>query len=139
MSVRFISSLFWQILPWKRKLFPVGAVCILTAVFLWSAYEIDGRADGFTDEELCRMAEDYYIQTSGKKDGPGYVEIDSEAADGQVLIWLYDVVEDGAEGAHGVTRAWYQIDRKTGRGVDAVTLEEVDLTAAAGSAGSTLR
>ena len=48
MSVRFISSLFWQILPRKRKLFPVSAVCILTVVFLWSAYEIDGRADGFT-------------------------------------------------------------------------------------------
>ena len=74
---------------------------------------------GFSDEELCKMALDHYEKESGYR--PGKSEVDSVNGD-LVTIHLYDDMED-----HTATSAWYEINRNTGKGTDAVTGDPVDL------------
>ncbi len=75
---------------------------------------------GYTDQELCDMAANYYFWTTGYK--PPISEVDSVNGD-IVTIHLYEV-KDG----HTATSAWYEIDRNTGKGKNAVLGDEVDLT-----------
>lgn len=74
----------------------------------------------FTDEELCDMAANYYHWTTGYR--PPISEVDSVNGD-IVTIHLYEV-KDG----HTATSAWYEIDRTTGKGKNALLEEPVDLT-----------
>lgn len=74
----------------------------------------------YTDQELCDMAANYYFWTTGYK--PPISEVDSVNGD-IVTIHLYEV-KDG----HTATSAWYEIDRTTGKGKNALLGDEVDLT-----------
>lgn len=74
----------------------------------------------YSDSELCRMALDHYEKESGYR--PGICEVDSTNGD-LVTLHLYDDMGD-----HTATSAWYEIDRKTGRGTDTITGDAVDLT-----------
>lgn len=77
------------------------------------------KKGGYSDEDLCRMALDYYERRSGYR--PGISEVDSVNGD-LVTIHLYDDMGD-----HTATSAWYEINRNTGKGSDAVTGDPVDL------------
>ncbi len=74
----------------------------------------------YSDSELCKMALDHYEKESGYR--PGIGEVDSTNGD-MVTIHLYD-----DEGDHTATAAWYEIDRKTGKGTDTINGTPVDLT-----------
>ena len=87
------------------------------------------EVEGFTDDELRKMTNDY-IES---KEGVPAPEIDIfPSGDGTVSIHVYEEVEEeddnGEKVSHIATWAWYTIDRKTGKGNDDVTGEEVDLT-----------
>ncbi len=73
----------------------------------------------FSDEELCKMALDHYERQTGSR--PGNCDVDSVNGD-LVTLHLYDDMED-----HTATAAWYEIDRKTGKGTDTVNGDKVDL------------
>ncbi|MDD6291150.1 MAG: M56 family metallopeptidase [Lachnospiraceae bacterium] len=85
--------------------------------------EQEQKASGkYTDEELKLLAGFYYRIHSGSDYQPSVIDIDSESGD-SVLLHLYDNVED-----HSTTLARYEIDRKTGKGQETVTFQDVDLT-----------
>ena len=74
---------------------------------------------GYTDEELCVMAQFYY----GSRHNYIPDRIETEGAEnGIVTIHLYNELPD-----HTATLAWYYIDRETGKGTDLLE-EPVDLT-----------
>lgn len=91
----------------------------------------DSGADGYSNEQLQEMAENYFRSEHGY--APAHVEIDSENGK-KVLIWLYDKDEfmngknEIVGSAH--TGDWYTVDRMTGKGEN-VLQEEIDLTQAA--------
>lgn len=74
----------------------------------------------YTDDELMKMAMDYYQRHNNYK--PGFCAIDGATSDGKVTIQLYDLVDD-----HNSTCAWYEIDRKTATGKDTILDTDVDL------------
>ena len=76
----------------------------------------------YTDDELKLLAGFYYRIHSGNDYQPSVIDVDSENGD-SVLLHLYDNMED-----HSTTLAWYEIDRKTGKGQETVTFQDVDLT-----------
>ena len=76
----------------------------------------------YTDDELKLLAGFYYRIHSGTDYQPSVIDVDSENGD-SVLLHLYDNMED-----HSTTLAWYEIDRKTGKGQETVTFQDVDLT-----------
>lgn len=75
----------------------------------------------YTDEELEKMASDFYYQENHAR--PPIVQVDSES-EGVVTIHLYEINEK--EG-HTATWGWYYIDRATGKGKDFFD-KNVDLT-----------
>lgn len=89
---------------------------------------VDSKADGYSNEQLLEMAENYFRSEHGF--APAHVEIDSENRN-EVIIWLYDKDEfmngenEIAGSAH--TGDWYTVDRMTGKGEN-VLFEEIDLT-----------
>jgi len=80
------------------------------------------KTAGFTYEELCRMATDYYVAKSNAGQAPAFVEVDSVLEDGMILIHLYDMAE-----GRRVTRDWYTVDRITAKGYNVLS-EDIDLT-----------
>ncbi|MBO6148326.1 MAG: hypothetical protein J6O55_03215 [Lachnospiraceae bacterium] len=74
---------------------------------------------GYSNEELCKMALDYYEKKNNYR--PGIAQVDSENGD-LVTLHLFDDMGD-----HTATSAWYEIDRRTGRGQDTILGDEVDL------------
>lgn len=74
----------------------------------------------FTDDELIKMALDYYEKQNNYR--PGVAAIDHVSSDGLVTIHLYDDMGD-----HTATSAWYEVDRKTAVGKDTMLNTEVDL------------
>lgn len=87
----------------------------------------DSFSEGYTDEELCRMAYAYCIVHSEREDVPVHVEVDHVLEDGKVLIHLYDVVYDGDGIGWTSSWDWYTVDRITGKGLNFYD-EEIDLT-----------
>ena len=81
-------------------------------------YEVN---NGYSDEELCDMARNYYAEKHGKI--PPQVEVDHIDEDGTVVIHLYEVVDYPDEEPHTATWDWYYIDRKTGEGKDFINNE----------------
>lgn len=77
--------------------------------------------DFYSNEELCRMALDYYTAQTGYT--PSSAGSRSNA-DGTVTIQLYDNLED-----HNSTSAWYTVDRFTAEGTDDITGEPVSFIA----------
>ena len=77
-------------------------------------------ADGYTNDELCRLAKKYYKKHY--KETPPIVEVDSEDGD-NVTLHLYEQMSD-----HTATLAWYTVSRKTAKGTDGITCEDIDLT-----------
>ncbi len=75
---------------------------------------------GYSDQELCNMALDYYEFHNAYR--PGKAEIDGQDGN-KVTIHLYDDMGD-----HTATAAWYEIDRTTGKGTDTIFGNTVDLT-----------
>ncbi|MCR5788835.1 MAG: YARHG domain-containing protein [Lachnospiraceae bacterium] len=75
---------------------------------------------GYTDAQLCKMAQDYYEKHNHYR--PPIAEIDSTDGD-NVTIHLYEDMGD-----HTATSAWYVINRKTGKGHDDIFGDEIDLT-----------
>ncbi len=88
-------------------------------------------AQGYSDAQLTKMALDYYTSHNNiVKSDKMHVVIDHEAKDGDqqlVTIWIYGDTGD-EEGARGATHAWYTVDRKTAKGYEETTFEDVDLT-----------
>ncbi len=74
---------------------------------------------GYTDDELCEMALDYYEKHENYR--PGIAEIDSIDGD-YVSIHLYDNMD-----THTATAAWYRINRYTAKGTDTIFGNEIDL------------
>ena len=78
------------------------------------------KGSGYTNAELCRMAQDYYERHYNYR--PPVAEIDSTEGD-NVYIHLYKNT-----GNHTETSAWYVINRKTGKGYDDLFGDSIDLT-----------
>ena len=83
------------------------------------------KQNGYSNEELCNMARDYYYRTSGGY-SPKYAEVDRENGN-LVVIHLYNVVNDGPRSGHTATAAFYEVDRYTAKGQNITTYKEVDL------------
>ena len=84
--------------------------------------DIDADANvryGYTNNELCQMALNYYSRHYGYR--PGIAEVDSVNGN-MVTLHLYDDM-----GTHTATSAWYEIDRTTGKGTDEIMGGKVDL------------
>lgn len=79
---------------------------------------------GYTDEELCKLAVDYYYKNNNQK--APIVEIDDVRGD-LVTIHLYEIVDDGGGEGHTATYNWYYVSRKTGKGEDLFS-NKIDLT-----------
>ncbi|MCR4589654.1 MAG: hypothetical protein K5668_02395 [Lachnospiraceae bacterium] len=76
---------------------------------------------GYTTDELCKMAQDYYEKHNNFR--PPVAE-GEEQDDGMILIHLYEQLP-----THTATSAWYMIDPKTGKGYDYLFEDaKVDLT-----------
>ena len=94
-------------------------------VNLISKYEKNAPApdasasSGYTNNELCQMALNYYSRHYGYR--PGIAEVDSVNGN-MVTLHLYDDM-----GTHTATSAWYEIDRTTGKGTDEIMGGKVDL------------
>ncbi|MCR5222329.1 MAG: YARHG domain-containing protein [Lachnospiraceae bacterium] len=94
-------------------------------VNLISKYEKNAPAgeapasNGYSNNELCQMALNYYSKHYGYR--PGIAEVDSVNGN-MVTIHLYDDM-----GTHTATSAWYEIDRNTGKGTDEIMGGKVDL------------
>lgn len=69
----------------------------------------------YSDDELCNMALQYYVNKTGYT--PGHVNIDTNG-----VIHLYDIV-----GNHTATCDWYSVDRNTGIGTNMLN-EPIDLS-----------
>ena len=78
----------------------------------------------YTDEELCKLAADYYYKNHNQK--APIVEIEDTRGD-LVTIHLYEIVNDGGGEGHTATYDWYYVSRKTGKGKDFLG-NEIDLT-----------
>lgn len=74
---------------------------------------------GYTNEELVKLAGDYYEKINSKK--APIVEVDHTEGD-NVIIHLYEMVDN-----HTATFDWYTVDKNTGKGTD-VLGKEIDLT-----------
>ncbi len=81
--------------------------------------KVENSGEGYTDDEICKMALDYYEKENNYR--PSLAAIDSSNGD-MVTIQLYDNMGD-----HNSTSAWYEIDRKTGKGTDTVFGTEISL------------
>ena len=77
------------------------------------------KSSGYTDAQLCKMAQDYYERHYGFR--PPISEVDSRNGD-IVTIHLYEIV-----GNHTATSAWYDIDRKSAKGTDSIFGDSIDL------------
>ena len=73
---------------------------------------------GYSNEDLVRMAADYYEFINGQR--PPIVEVDSENGD-EVTIHLYEMMSD-----HTATWDWYYVNRRTLKGSNLLG-NEVDL------------
>lgn len=73
----------------------------------------------YTNEDLCRMAVDYYIKTTGEDAPQAAADTDPET----VSIQLYVNMGD-----HNSNCAWYQVNRQTAKGTDVNTGAEIDLS-----------
>ena len=80
--------------------------------------------EGYTDEELCKLAGNYYYKKHNQK--APIVEIDDIRGD-LVTIHLYEIVNDGGGEGHTATHDWYYVSRKTGKGEDLFS-NKIDLT-----------
>lgn len=69
----------------------------------------------YSDDELCNMALQYYVNKTGYT--PGHVDIGTNG-----VIHLYDVVTN-----HTATCDWYYVDRNTGIGTNMLN-EPIDLS-----------
>ena len=78
----------------------------------------------YTDEELCKLAGNYYYKKHNQK--APIVEIDDTRGD-LVTIHLYEIVNDGGGEGHTATYDWYYVSRKTGKGEDLFS-NKIDLT-----------
>lgn len=85
-----------------------------------TASKTQKSSSGYTDSQLCKMAQDYYQKHNNYR--PPISEIDSTDGD-YVTIHLYEQKED-----HTATSAWYVINRKTGKGYDDIFGDSIDLT-----------
>lgn len=100
-----------------KKSIVITILCIL----ILTACSTSDKIVSYSDEELCKMAGDYYAD---QHDGivPSEITIDSVSEDGRIVkIHLYENLED-----HSVTKEWYDVDRYTGVGTN-VNFEEIDL------------
>lgn len=79
--------------------------------------------EGYTPEELCDMAQDYYNRHNGYYPP----EADWTEENGLYTIHLYEVVDNGDGTTHTATSAWYEVD-KYGKGTDIIMGNEVDLS-----------
>ncbi len=75
--------------------------------------------NGFTDDELCEMAQIYYARKNGQT--PPYVKAYPKD-DGTVMIQIYEVTSN-----HIATWEWYTVDRVTGKGTSTLS-GDIDLT-----------
>lgn len=102
-------------------------VCLITGmIFLINSV----RVKRYSDEELVSMAAEYFIMNNGRDYLylPEQIEVSTLEEEGQVVLSLYDVINDGEKDGHGVTWAVYQVDRKTAAGYEMRSFDAVDLT-----------
>ncbi len=79
----------------------------------------DSTEGAYTDDQICELALDHYEKETGYR--PSLAAIDSSNGD-MVTIQLYDNMGD-----HNSTSAWYEINRKTGKGTDSIFGTEIAL------------
>ncbi|PNV59011.1 hypothetical protein C0033_26270 [Clostridium sp. chh4-2] len=84
------------------------------------------HTSGYSDEDLINMAKAYYLKTEGAELQLAELE-ELPGTYSRVSIWLGDAVDGGKDGAHGVTRADYNVNRHTAQGTD-TNFNPVDLT-----------
>ncbi|MBQ7564266.1 MAG: hypothetical protein IJT16_09785, partial [Lachnospiraceae bacterium] len=77
-------------------------------------------SSGYTNAQLCKMAQDYYERHNNYR--PPIAEVDSTEGN-NVTIHLYEVM-----GGHTATSAWYVINRNTSKGYDDIFGDSIDLT-----------
>ncbi len=88
----------------KSSVASSSAVQTKSSVVPSSSQEKDSK---YTDEDLCKLASDYYLAKKGQK--PPITEIDHK--DGNlVTIHLYEIAGD-----HTATWDWYEVDITTGK------------------------
>lgn len=75
----------------------------------------------YSNDALCNLAMSYYSRVSGGINRMSAAAVTNE--DGTVTIQVYENLND-----HNSTAAWYTVDRRTGKGTDVNTGEEVDLS-----------
>lgn len=75
----------------------------------------------YSNDALRNLAMSYYSRKSGGMKRLSAAAITNE--DGTVTIQVYENLDN-----HNSTAAWYAVDRRTGKGTDANTGEEVDLS-----------
>jgi len=107
----------------RKRVFALAA-----ALFLLMVVPSVSASAAYGEDELCRMARQYYEAKYGYS--PQYVEGDSIKGD-MVVLHLYDFV-----GGHISTVDWYSIDRRTGKGSSTITGEQIDLSPYSTSPGS---
>lgn len=79
----------------------------------------DTNTDGYTEDQLCEMAQEYYYRHTGFR--PPISEVDHKSGD-IITIHLYEI-----NGNHTATSDWYDIDIKTAKGTN-ISGEVIDLT-----------
>ena len=120
--VRYLAEFFGYKVSWNAS---------LRAVIIESPAEVTPPDEGssgedanvsagpYTDEQLCKMAGEYYEAAYGIM--PPFIDVTSVEGD-IVTLHLYDIVYN-----HADTYEWYTIDRNTGKGHNFFG-KEVDLT-----------
>lgn len=84
----------------------------------------NGSNEGYSNEELCDMAKEYYEKATGNR-APEYIEIDG--GDGDIVnIHLYNIVDNGSDDQHAVTHDWYMVNRADATGEN-ITGNYIDL------------
>ncbi len=99
----------------KKSIKTAATVLILLLSFCFLSI----TAQAYTDQELCDMALQHYVDTTGYR--PEYCEIDGVNGN-QVSIHLYNVLVNMT-----ATSDWYSVDRDSGIGTNFMG-EAIDLT-----------
>ena len=108
----------------KKIIVPLVLIGILGFMFLFTGCNKEEvkKEDGYTNDQLCQMALDYYEKNNGYRPGKAAAQA---GEDGKVVIQLYDQLSD-----HNSTSDWYTVDAKTGKGTN-ILGESIDLSTVA--------
>lgn len=119
------------ILSYKKPAFWTILIAIVICIVVGICFLTNPiRQKEYSDEELVSMAAQFYLMNSGRDYLylPEQIEVSTLAEKGQVVLSLYDIIGNDAQGGHGVTWAVYQVDRNTAVGYETRSFDAVDLS-----------